>query len=601
MSVHLIHILFFFFNSEDEDAPSPLTRRLSSLNLSRRSSASSIQSSSTPPLTSTSSFRRIHPLSRSYSSGAILETEREHDGSFDEYSPSSYLYDYDEDEEEEEEEEDHTIEETGNWAQRYRLGGGGGQHPTSPPQRHHRQFPPPSTSTTRSRTRKNHQIQTTTSNYSRTSTGSVGSGFSLEVTIPEGGEERSKTPSRLRRPSSHTSFKSSSIGVVENGGSGGGGGGRDSSGSSSLDSRFSSGFSSQQDGSNSNNNQNNNNGVNGNTPSSTSSTLSIPMPSTPKDIFNPAAPPMMSSRRGSGSIVVGVLNKEKSLPPLPAGGLKKKLSGNLQQRSILSSSSGRNSVTSTTASGRNSLNASTTTTGMVGTGKYAFPTTSRIRTFSSTSVSTPPLPSSPSTSPTIPSAAPGVLTPSSSAVTIKPTVRPLQLPRQSSINRGDRPAVPVPSPTTLHSPTSPTTLRSPTLHSPLTTNTNNNNNTLNNSLRAPTTSLSTLQQRRPTPITPILLGHSGTISAPASPAIIINSGATTPTTGGSMTGRPKPRTGTGMVYRTSSYGVGGGGGGGGGGSKMRAPMILSGSASLVSGGNGGNGGGTGSFSGAIAL
>ena len=581
MSVHLIHILFFF-NSEDEDAPSPLTRRLSSLNLSRRSSASSIQSSSTPPLTSTSSFRRIHPLSRSYSSGAILETEREHDGSFDEYSPSSYLYDYDEDEEEEEEEEDHTIEETGNWAQRYRLGGGSGQHPTSPPQRHHRQFPPPSTSTTRSRTRKNHhhyQSQTTT----RTSTGSVGSGFSLEVTIPEGGEERSKTPSRLRRPSSHTSFKSSSIGVVENGGSGGGGG-RDSSGSSSLDSRFSSGFSSQQDGSNNNNNQNNNNGVNGNTPSSTSSTLSIPMPSTPKDIFNPAAPPMMSSRRGSGSIVVGVLNKEKSLPPLPAGGLKKKLSGNLQQRSILSSSSGRNSVTSTTAGS------------MVGTGKYAFPTTSRIRTFSSTSVSTPPLPSSPSTSPTIPSSG-AVLTPSSSTVTIKPTVRPLQLPRQSSINRGDRPAVPVPSPTTLHSPTSPTTLRSPTLHSPLTST--NNNNTLNNSLRAPTTSLSTLQQRRPTPITPILLGHSGTISAPASPAIIINSGATTPTTG-SMTGRPKPRTGTGMVYRTSSYGVGGGGGGGGG-SKMRAPMILTGSASLVSGGNGGNGGGTGSFSGAIAL
>lgn len=41
--------------SEDEDAPSPLTRRISSLNLSRRSSASSIQSSA-------------HPLSRSYSS-----------------------------------------------------------------------------------------------------------------------------------------------------------------------------------------------------------------------------------------------------------------------------------------------------------------------------------------------------------------------------------------------------------------------------------------------------------------------------------------------------------------------------------------------------
>jgi hypothetical protein len=124
----------------------------------------------------------------------------------------------------------------------------------------------------------------------------------------------------------------------------------------------------------------------------------------------------------------------------------------------------------------------------------------------------------------------------------------------------------------------------------------------NNSLRAPTASLSTLQQRhRPSPITPILLGHTGTLSAPASPAI--NSGATTPTTGSMM--RPKPRTGTGMVYRTSSYGVGGGGG-----SKMRAPMILSGStnASLVSGGGNGGGsgstivvGGSNSFSGAIAL
>ena len=583
------------FYSEDEDAPSPLTRRLSSLNLSRRSSASSIQSTSTPPLTTSSSFRRIHPLSRSYSSGAILETEREHDESFDEHSPS-YLYDYDEDEEEEE--EDHTIEETGNWAQRYRLG----HHPTSPPpassswqqrHQHHRQPPPPST--TRSRTRKNHQIQTTTSNYSRTSTGSVGSGFSLEVTIPEGGEERSKTPSRLRRPS----FKSSSIGVVENGG---GGGGRDSSGSSSLDSRFSSGFSSQQDSSHSNNT--NNNGANGNTPSSTSSTLSIPMPSTPKDIFNPASPPMMSSTRG-----MMVLNKEKSLPPLPAGGLKKKSSGNLQ-RSIVSNSSVRNSVTTTSTTTTTTTTSSNNT--LVGTGKYAFPSSSRIRTFSSTSMSTPPLPtsSSTSTSPTIPFAAGGgVLTPSSSTVTIKPNVRPLQLPRQSSItgttNRGDRPAVPVPSPT-LHSPTlhSPT-LRSP--HSPLVATTTTTTTT-NNSLRAPTASLSTLQQRhRPSPITPILLGHSGTLSAPASPAII-NSGATTPTSAGSM--RPKPRTGTGMVYRTSSYGVGGGGG-----SKMRAPMILSGSTSLVSGGGNGNGGGGGggttsivvggggsnSFSGPIAL
>ena len=91
----------------------------------------------------------------------------------------------------------------------------------------------------------------------------------MEVTIPEGstgsivGEERSKTPSRLR--------------------------------SSSLDSRFS-GFSSN--GQHDSNNNNGGGSGSGGTPSSTCSTLSIPMPITRKDIFNPAAPPMMSSTRG---------------------------------------------------------------------------------------------------------------------------------------------------------------------------------------------------------------------------------------------------------------------------------------------------------------
>ena len=96
----------------------------------------------------------------------MLETEREHDEfrTFDEYSSCPHYYDDDE-----EEEEDHTIEETSHWAQRYR-------DQASRRQRRHQ--PPPST---RSRNRKNQQqIQT------RTSTGSVGSGFSLEVTIPEG-------------------------------------------------------------------------------------------------------------------------------------------------------------------------------------------------------------------------------------------------------------------------------------------------------------------------------------------------------------------------------------------------------------------------------
>ena len=100
-----------------------------------------------------------------------------------------------------------------------------------------------------------------------------------------------------------------------------------------------------------------------------------------------------------------------------------------------------------------------------------------------------------------------------------------------------------------------------------------------------------------------MLGHAGTSSTPASPAV--NAGVATMTTTTSGMVRPKPMTGTGMVYHTSFYGVGG--------SKMRAPMILSGSstnASLVSSG-GGRGGGNGGgsivgdllmvFRGAIAL
>ena len=87
-----------------------------------------------------------------------------------------------------------------------------------------------------------------------------------------------------------------------------------------------------------------------------------------------------------------------------------------------------------------------------------------------------------------------------------------------------------------------------------------------------------------------MLGHAGTSSAPASPAVNgVGGVATTTTTTASGMVRPKPKTGTGMVYRTSSYGVGG--------SKTRAPMILSfgysTNASLVSSGGGdvGNRGG----------
>jgi hypothetical protein len=74
-----------------------------------------------------------------------------------------------------------------------------------------------------------------------------------------------------------------------------------------------------------------------------------------------------------------------------------------------------------------------------------------------------------------------------------------------------------------------------------------------------------------------LLGHAGTSSTPPSPAI--NGDNMAATTG---IARPKPRTGIGMVYSTSS------------GSKMRAPMVLSGTSSVVSNASvSGAGGGSG--------
>ena len=465
---------------------------------------------------SSSSLRRLHPLSRSYSSGSILETEREHHtfGSYDSYP---YSYDY---EEENDEEEDHTVEESGQWAQRHRLG------VSSPPVSRRRQPP---------RSRRHLSA--------RTSTGSVGSGFSLEVTIPEGvGEEISNSSSRLRRPSSHASIK----------GAAAGGGGRDSSGSSGLSS-------SQLGRRRSGGDDNNGGGGNGNTPTSTSSTLSIPMPITPKDIFDPGAPPLLSSTRGM------TINKDKSLPPLPAGGLKTKSSGNL--RAAMSNG------TSTT-----NTSSSTATTTLNGSGKYAFP---RTRTFSSTSAaSTSPVISVTSTSTAIPGPS-SIIPSSSSSTTIKPIVRPLQLPRQITRSTvGDRAPVPVPSPIPNSPPLSPSDSLRALTHSLSTLSTTAHRpspilsssgpvvmgspplspkSTITNSLRAPAYSLLT---HRPSPIT---VGHAAaaSVSPPGSP--------------GMTTGivRPKPRTGTGMVYRTSSYG-----------SKLRAPMMFSGTSSAESGGAG---------------
>ena len=90
--------------SEDEDAPSPLTRRLSALNLSRRASASSIMSAS--GLGSGAPWH--HPLARSYSHGTVLESEVEHDFDLER--------EYDEYDDFNDDEEDHTISKSGEWA-----------------------------------------------------------------------------------------------------------------------------------------------------------------------------------------------------------------------------------------------------------------------------------------------------------------------------------------------------------------------------------------------------------------------------------------------------------------------------------------------------
>lgn len=262
------------------------------------------------------------------------------------------------------------------------------------------------------------------------------------------------------------------------------------------------------------------------------------MPSTPQDIFDPTSPPLLSSTRG-----MWLVNRDKSLPPLPAGVLKKKASGSLQ-RSIISNSTGISSTTTMAATP--TLNA---------IGKYAFP---RARTFSSTSTASTsiPSPSANTTSPTINVVSSSMMSSSPSSATIKPNVRPLQLPRQTISIAGDRPAVPVPSPIFNSSSLPPAT--SPSVNT--------------SSFRASAPSLSPPPTHHPSPI---LSGHVGTL----------------PATG---IARPKPRTGTGMVYRTSSYGVGGS-------SKIRTPIILSRPSSLVSGVSVTAGEGSGGASGPIQV
>ncbi|KAF9474917.1 hypothetical protein BDN70DRAFT_884348 [Pholiota conissans] len=240
-------------DSEDEDAPSPLTRRISTLNLSRRSSASSIVPNRSSTLSSGGTSRRPHPLARSASSSALLDGERR---GYDEY-----------DEEWEEGEEDRTLEKSGEWAQRQRQSSKASS--TAPP--------------TSWSGRSVSNSTTHSGGYGgvggsvRTSTSSVGSSFSLEVTTPA--EDRGKTPSRLRRPSGGTMNNTSRSITTPNTV-------RRAPSKDEL-----------------------------NTPSSTASTLSIPMPATPRD-EDDASMTTTTTSMGAGAVKKrSTWDKEKTLPP----------------------------------------------------------------------------------------------------------------------------------------------------------------------------------------------------------------------------------------------------------------------------------------------
>lgn len=444
------------YSSEDEDAPSPLTRRLSSLNLSRRASASSLGHSITSRPSSHHQYSQQgkyrHPLSRSYSSGALVGGARELP-EFDEFDEF--------DDEHDDGEEDHSLKESGEWAQRQRVQSGRSGRSVGT-----NTVPPTSWQRRTISSSGSRSSYATGTGGDRSSLGTAASGDrTSKASLSSVGSTLStadaslKTPSRLRTPS----------------------GAKDSSGD-----RHGKGLptpmkkASQDD-------------VN-TTPSSTASTLSIPMPLTPRDIDHSTA---TASTTKALSEKKSLYDKEKSLPPLPAGGLKK-----MPSHARIDAGTG------------------------AGATKIAFP---RARTFSSTST-------------TAASSSVGAIASPSSAA-----VRPLQLPRQAGLTRGttgDRPAVPVPSVLALSSSGSRSSLRAPS--------SSGYSQGFSTSPTSPSSHWST--------------NEFGVLTSPSSPP---STSPLSASTSSSTTGiaRPKPRTGTGMVYRTSSsVGMN---------SKMRAPMVLS--------------------------
>jgi len=201
---------------------------------------------------------RRHPLARSYSHGTVLESELEHD-----FDPGR---EYDEYDDFNDGEEDHTISKSGEWAQKHRQRFGSSGKIV-------RKSLPPTSWQSKSAAARSSAAG------SRTRTSSAGSHLSASLSVEplaaDRDRERSRTPSRLRRPSAGSNSNA-----------------RDSAGSD----RHVAPSASRDDS----------------RTSSTTSTTSIPMPATPKDLDpTTMSTPLAGSKKS-------MFNKEKSLPPLPS-------------------------------------------------------------------------------------------------------------------------------------------------------------------------------------------------------------------------------------------------------------------------------------------
>ncbi|PPQ80525.1 hypothetical protein CVT24_002654, partial [Panaeolus cyanescens] len=530
-------------DSEDEDAPSPLTRRLSQLNLQRRASSSSIGTSTSymshsahggyAYATAPVGRKQPHPLTRSYSYGTLADTSEfgvSEFGRRGEFGEGDHEIDHIHGEEDGGD-EDRTLQSTGEWAQRHRK-------PS---------LPPPTSwnkkSGAGSRPSSGGSVSVGLSSR-RSSANSVGGGVggggsagygyrtstsSLNSTREvEEVDEYGRLVGGARRSASGRS----SVKVAAGGG--GVGNNRESVGSAVSASHSYSGS--------------------GSGSGSGSSASASVGPLTPHD----------SVSLTTTTMTRGKMDKEKSLPPLPSS---------LKKPRVTSASS----------------------VGSTGTTGGGIPRSRTVSTASSTTGGLRKPSSTVSTTTTTTTAADVTTTQATS--TASPRVRPLQLPKQAQRLGGgaDRAPVPVPSistsSTVLNNASIP---RSPSssLVSPLSASTG-----VSSSIRTPLSAtnphgysaLSVSSSRSFGRLSSASIGSSSVSSSPnlvtsssnnaISTSAIRPPGLKSPVSGVGVGAKPplspnpmspgvgKPRTGTGMVYKSS-------------GSKMRAPMVLSSSASV---------------------